>query len=449
MLSACVLGVAGYFVAARLSAVTVVATAPPLPAEVVAAGTAPAPTATPVPAPPATLRGVAAVLAAPLADPRLGTRVLAQVRDAGTGAVLLSKGAATSTSPASTAKLATTTALLSVKDPNARIITRVVAGPRPGSVVLVGAGDPTLSGAKGGAASAYPDAARISDLAAQLKAQIDLNVTSIIDDTSLFSGPAVSPDWDASDVPTSYGAPITALMVDGGRDTPTSVIRSADPAAAAGKALASALGLPASAVTSGVAPAGARTLATVQSPPLSELVEQALIDSDNVIAEQLARQVALATDKPASFAGAAVAVARVLGQLGVNITGALRDGSGLARSDRLSPAQLTAILQVTTSPDPARAALHDVLAGLPVAGWDGTLADRYLTSSQSGAGVVRAKTGTLTSVSALAGVVHDASGRQLIFALMADQVGPTAADTVSAEAALDAVAAALAGCGCS
>jgi D-alanyl-D-alanine carboxypeptidase/D-alanyl-D-alanine-endopeptidase (penicillin-binding protein 4) len=87
-----------------------------------------------------------------------------------------------------------------------------------------------------------------------------------------------------------------------------------------------------------------------------------------------------------------------------------------------------------------------VLDMLPVAAWSGTLADRYVGSS--GAGVVRAKTGTLTSVSTLAGLVQDKGGRLLAFALMADRVGPSAADTDAAEAALDRVASTLASCGC-
>jgi D-alanyl-D-alanine carboxypeptidase/D-alanyl-D-alanine-endopeptidase (penicillin-binding protein 4) len=66
----------------------------------------------------------------------------------------------------------------------------------------------------------------------------------------------------------------------------------------------------------------------------------------------------------------------------------------------------------------------------------------------AGAGVVRAKTGTLTSVSTLAGLVQDKDGRLLAFALLADRVGPTTADTERAEAALDRAASALASCGC-
>src|SRR5260370_40607815 len=56
------------------------------------------------------------------------------------------------------------------------------------------------------------------------------------------------------------------------------------------------------------APARAATLASVTSPPVSALVAQMLEESNNVIAENLARQVAVATGQPASFSGAAQAV---------------------------------------------------------------------------------------------------------------------------------------------
>ncbi|WP_261556229.1 D-alanyl-D-alanine carboxypeptidase, partial [Frankia tisae] len=85
-----------------------------------------------------------------------------------------------------------------------------------------------------------------------------------------------------------------------------------------------------------------------------------------------------------------------------------------------------------------------VLTGLPVAGFSGTLNDRYATADTApGAGDVRAKTGTLRNVSSLAGQLVDADGRLLLFAFLspAEEAGGT-------KAALDRVAAALAGCGC-
>jgi D-alanyl-D-alanine carboxypeptidase/D-alanyl-D-alanine-endopeptidase (penicillin-binding protein 4) len=121
------------------------------------------------------------------------------------------------------------------------------------------------------------------------------------------------------------------------------------------------------------------------------------------------------------------------------------DGSGLAASDRLDAATLTGVLRLAvTTPR-----LHPLLAGLPVAGWSGTLDNRYLSgTAASAAGDVRAKTGTLTAVSTLAGVVHTRSGRLLVFAFLADRVPPSYAGTTAADAALDRVAAALASCGC-
>ena len=81
-----------------------------------------------------------------------------------------------------------------------------------------------------------------------------------------------------------------------------------------------------------------------------------------------------------------------------------------------------------------------------MAGWDGSLVeqDRFTGNAAVADGAVRAKTGSLTGVSALAGVLTDKDGRQLIFAFVADQApseGPT-------RAAIDDLAAALVGCGC-
>ncbi len=392
-------------------------------------------------APEPSAAAIAAALAAPLADPSLGSSVLAEVSDALTGNVLFDRSSTTSAAPASTAKLATAAAVLAVHKASDRITTTVVAGASAGQIVLVGGGDPTLSAAAGGQPTPYPDAARISDLAAQVKAT-GKPVTRVLVDDSLFSGPLVSPTWQREDVPSDYASAITAVLADGGRATPTDPIRSSTPDLAAGQALAADLGVPASHVARGPAPANAAVLGRVQSATYGELVNQMLLDSDNVIAECLARQVAIATHQPASFTGAAAAVRTALQALGVDIGPGLTDGSGLADSDRLTPAAVVAVVRLAATN--AHPGLSDVISDLPVAAWDGTLANRYLTApSSAGAGRVWAKTGTLTSVSTLAGVVLTASGRLLIFSFVANRVGPTTQATDAAEAALDVLAAAL------
>ncbi len=87
-------------------------------------------------------------------------------------------------------------------------------------------------------------------------------------------------------------------------------------------------------------------------------------------------------------------------------------------------------------------ALWPVTSGLPIAGVTGTLAERFdTTGTAPGRGVVRAKTGTLTGVVSLAGVVRDRSGRLLVFGFVADRSpGPL----LDAQAALDRAAASCA-----
>jgi D-alanyl-D-alanine carboxypeptidase/D-alanyl-D-alanine-endopeptidase (penicillin-binding protein 4) len=229
-------------------------------------------------------------------------------------------------------------------------------------------------------------------------------------------------------------------MADGGRASPNAVVRSAAPDLAAGRSFARLLGVPSAPVARGPAGSG-KQLAAVSSAPLATLVRQMLRFSDNVIAECLGRQVAIALHRPASFTGAAGAISAQVGKLGVVAGHGMVDASGLAARDRLTPAVLVAVLRMAVR----NPRLRDILDGMPVAGWSGTLSDRYLTGvSRAGAGVVRAKTGTLSGVSALAGLVHDRSGALLAFAVIADR----APDTETAEAALDNVAGRLAECGC-
>jgi D-alanyl-D-alanine carboxypeptidase/D-alanyl-D-alanine-endopeptidase (penicillin-binding protein 4) len=355
----------------------------------------------------------------------------------------------TAAAPASTAKLLTAAAILTVHPASYRFTTTVRAS--AGTVYLVGGGDPTLTAAPAGQDGPFPGAARISSLAGQIRAA-GVPVSRIVVDDSLFAGPSISPDWQPGDVPSSYASAITAVMADGGRAHPTDPIRSSTPDLAAGQELAAALGKAGLAVSRGVTLPSAPVIARVVSAPLAELTQQMLFESDNVIAEVLARQVAVARHLPTTFLGAAAAVRTVLAGDGVVVGTGMRDGSGLAAADRVSPVALVAVLRfaggylpaVKSAPATQASAL---LAGLPVAAWSGTLSDRYLSgASANAAGYVRAKTGSIDGITTLAGFVHDRSGRLLVFSLDADQT--PIGGTQAAEQSLDQVVTALAGCGC-
>lgn len=380
--------------------------------------------------------GLQAVLDGALADPALAPGLAGLVVDAETGEVLAQRRATEPVLPASTAKLVTAAAALVALGPDTRLATRVVAGAAPGEIVLVGGGDTTLAGPL----AAPGEGARLSSLAAEVAAQLTAPVTRVLVDDTLYSGPTTAPGWRPNYVPDGEVAPVSALSVDAGRVVPGEAARVDDPALAAGTALAAALGVPGVPVERGTAGSGA-VLAEVLSPPVARLAEIGLLRSDNDVMESLARQVALATGRPATFTGASAALAEVAAELGLEVR--VDDGSGLSRDSRLAPAATVQLLRLATA-DPR---LAPVLSGLPVAGVVGTLARRYGDGPQaSAAGVVRGKTGTLSGLSALAGLVRTADGRLLAFDLVADAV-PEGAGR-QAEAALDRVAATIAACGC-
>ena len=383
-------------------------------------------------------------LAPLLAAPALGAGVSAQVVDVASGDVLLDQDGAAPATPASTAKLLTAVAALTTLDPSDTLETTVVAGAVPGEVVLVGGGDPTLS--RTSPSQTYPGAPTVAELATQVVAAMPAGtpVTRIVVDSSLFTGPLTAGGWGPADAPSTYAAPVTATAVDGARVSPGSQARSGQPGLDAGSALADALGARGATVVLGEAPEGTETLATVRSAPIARLVEQMLSQSDNMLAEALARQIALARERPASFEGGAQAVTEALTEAGVDATGVtLSDASGLSRDDRVPAEVLAAVIRGAADGSIEGAA--GLLSGLPVAGYDGTLFDRGDDDPATAPGAVRAKTGTLLGVHALAGTAVTADGRLLAFAVVADAA---AGSEVAVEAVLDDIAATLAGCGC-
>jgi D-alanyl-D-alanine carboxypeptidase/D-alanyl-D-alanine-endopeptidase (penicillin-binding protein 4) len=394
-----------------------------------------------------------------------GAAVGIEVADAATGQVLYSSNAGTAATPASTTKLVTAAASLAVLGPGARFTTTVRQ--EGGTVVLVGGGDPTLA-VDEYPSSDYPRPATLAQLAAgtarALKAEGRRSVR-LGYDTALYSGPDLGPGW-GDDVGTGNVTPIVALEADQGRLTTAGALedsddpvnfrpRTSDPAGMTAAAFAALLRKDGITVAGSpwpaTAAASAPVVASVSSPPLVQIAEQMLLESNNVIAENLARQVAIKLGMPATFSGAAKALETELRKLGISTPASLVDGSGLSPQDAIAPETLVRVLKLAQ--DTPR--LRGVITGLPVAGFAGTLSAGDSDFGGIGdiaggtaRGVVRAKTGNLSTVATLAGLAYDKAGTLLLFAIMAPQV-PGAAELQDAADAIDAAAAGLAACGCS
>ena len=393
---------------------------------------------------------VAQALAAPLADGALGGAVVGEVLDARTGAVLWSRSPQAAVMPASTTKLLTAAAALTVLGPADRPVTgllstgTVTAGRLQGDLVLHGGGDVLLAAA---ATGAWPARADVDQLAAGLRAAGVTEVTGhLVADGSLFTGPKTATGWNGSYVRDGSVAPVTALGVDEGGPATAHGNRSADPRLAAADALRAALSRQGITVRGrtviGSAPARARTLTEVSGPTVLTSVEEMLQNSDNDAAEALGRRVAIRKGLPATFEGAARAVTDAVQALKVPLPGLhLDDASGLSRADRIAPATLVTLLRLAASASATGNVLRPLLTGLGIGGFDGTVASRYRTGPAAvGGGLVHAKTGALEGVTSLAGTVVDSHGRQLIFAWITDAV----TSRPQAEAAVDRAAAALA-----
>jgi D-alanyl-D-alanine carboxypeptidase/D-alanyl-D-alanine-endopeptidase (penicillin-binding protein 4) len=412
-----------------------------------------------------TTAGLAARLSGLLATSALGSHVTAVVADQSTGKVLYDRDGGSPSAPASTTKLATSVAALDTLGPGARFRTTVVQGATAKRIVLVGGGDPTLAAGRP-PASDYPRPATLAGLAAAtartLRARHERSV-AVGYDTSLYHGPGLAPGWPESYVTTGNVTDITSLEVDQGRLLPDGLPQDADdpgnlsprsrtPAADAAQAFVRFLHADGIRVLGAPRPATAghraAQLAAVSSPPLTAMIAQMLTESNNVIAENLARHVAIATGRPATFSGAAAAVAAVDRRLGAGAGIHLVDGSGLSPRDRIPAATLVRLVALAASPK--HPSLRAVITGLPVAGFSGTLSTGQSVFGDPGAaarGVVRAKTGNLSTVASLAGLADDRDGTVLAFAFMADRI-PSAGDLTRAAGTIDKLADALTGCGC-
>lgn len=348
--------------------------------------------------------------------------------------------------PASTTKMLTAYATLAAIPPDTTYTTSVRFDGSD-QLALVGGGDPYLLAERPERAG-YPARASLELLAERtataLESDDGTEMTLTFDD-SLFEGPGVSRGWPDSYVSADIATSISALwadqgMLDGGG-------RSRAPAQDATEIFAEALRDEGVDVADGVEraqdSASFAEVADVRSAPSEQIVETALQASDNAASDVLLRHVAIAAGEPATFEGGTTAVREVLAEAGLPVDDLeLDDGSGLARSNRISPS----LLAMTTAASQADSRTAGLGAGFPVAAFNGTLRMRFERDAQGGRGLIRAKTGTLSGVSSIAGVAETASGHGIAFAAMADDVASE--DTLAARDALDRIGAALAECDC-
>ncbi|TLM81353.1 D-alanyl-D-alanine carboxypeptidase/D-alanyl-D-alanine-endopeptidase [Pseudarthrobacter sp. NamE2] len=386
------------------------------------------------------------------------------VQDALTGQVLYDRGGAEGRVPASNLKLLTAVAALRSLGPDHRFRTRVAAGPAPGQVVLVGGGD-VLLGAGESADGQVMGQAGLATLASRtveaLQASGATGELKVLLDDSLFSGPPLNPAWQEGDVAAGEVAPLFPLAMNSARFNPAvatgprpqdAAMTAAEEFAARLRTAGAAAGLT---VVAGIerAPGSARAedyahqavLAEVESATVAEQVNLMLQVSDNYLAEALGRMAAVAAGGPGSNDGATATVRDQLKEAGIPADPmTVVDVCGLAMGNQVSASQFVEVMRaITSGPDPA---LRKALDGFPVAGLTGTLDARYGDeSTAAGAGLVRAKTGTLNTVLALSGYVVDADGRLLVFSFIGNGLTPGAAGN---RTALDRAATALAGCGC-
>lgn len=390
---------------------------------------------------------VRAAFAGALRSLPAGEQIGGTVIDVTTGTTLWSRDANTPVAPASTLKVLTAAAGLRALGPGYRFMTATRAVGN--TVYLVGGGDPTLarSASLGDRPVTYPVPATLTDLATQTAAALPAGQPIRLRvDTSGWSSPDLAEGWNEGYFAEGDVTPPSSLELNGGRLHPGELDspRTTTPAQQAVDEFAALLRkdgvIVKGTVKLATAPTTATEVAHVSSPPLAALVQRMLTDSDNDLAEAIGRAVAVHDGKPATFEGAAAAVTAEVGALGVAPPQlSLQDTSGLSHDDQVAPAALVAVLRAAASGTDS--ALRPLITGLPVAGFTGTLTDRYRHDNEgAGTGLVRAKTGSLVGVNALAGVVVDASGRLLAFALL----GFGTVETAAVQTGLDQMASGLA-----
>ncbi len=321
----------------------------------------------------------------------------AMVVELPSGRVVFAHNADLSLEPASNEKLSVTYAALVELGPSYRFPTELLGDGRRvgdtwfGSLVLKGFGDPALSSG---------DLERLANILWRLGIR---RVSGWIwGDASYFDSETSAPGWLAG-FAGSESAPMSALVVDRAVRDGRLV---ADPPLAAAARFSRLLrkrGIAVRGARRGQAWPGAKPVATIYSPPLSEILQFMDHYSDNFTAEMVLKAIGARAAGQGTTAAGAEVVWRDLRAAGVPLAGVrIVDGSGLSRDDRVTARELSSILVLIWDNSKLRPV---VWAALPIAGESGTLENRLLDNPSRA--LLRAKTGTTDIASALSGYVGE------------------------------------------
>ena len=326
--------------------------------------------------------------------------------------------------PASNMKLITATAALEVLGSDYVFTTKVVGVSAGNQIVgdlwLVGGGDPVLSTVGYPATESYPTI-HPTNIGALIDALVAAGITeitgNIVGDESRYDTERFTPSLGLG-VRTTEVGPLGALLLNDGVVL-ASPIKPDQPALSAAQEFLRLLNERGIAVRGaasvGVASADLPVVASINSAPLSAIVEEMLTNSDNNTAELVLKELGFSKSSSGTRIAGAQVVQATLQEMGMPIDGLVMvDGSGLDRGNRATCALLSSILE--------RDGGFGVIGnGLAIAGQTGTLRD--LLGDSTASERLHAKTGTLTGAKALSGYVVYAPEKTAVFALILNGPG--------------------------
>ena len=323
--------------------------------------------------------------------------------------------------PASSTKLITAAVALEVLKPEFVYTTNVHgsidAAGLAADLFFVGGGDPLITRNEYVASEKYPTTSGTSleKLADSLVAAGLRRVTgSVVGVDTRYDDLRFVDVWP-QDFHYTEAGPLGALVVDDGVVLGQTT-KPDDPAVAAAVELQNLLN--ARGVLFGalprrdVLPTNVPEIASIQSAPLTSVIQEMMVNSDNNTSELLLKEIGYASKGTGSTAAGLTAVKEQLVKWKLDKDVVLFDGSGLASDGRIPCDTFMSLLNTFSTVMP------NLMA---IAGETGTIRDSF--DGTAVAGKLRAKTGTLNGVKALVGYLPITNSDPVTFSLLINKSG--------------------------